>query len=97
MIRIDMEIPKSCADCKCTFDSYDGSTMCALGAHRIDWYNRPSDCPLKEADDNSVLEQIRVKIDAESAKSFGYPNWERAKALEWALSVIDKCKAESEE
>ena len=43
----------------------------------------------------SVLEKIRAEIDAESAKSFGYPNWERAKALEWVLSVIDKYKAES--
>ena len=39
---------------------------------------------------NEVLDKIRTEIDAESAKSFGYPNWERAKALEWVLDVIDK-------
>lgn len=41
---------------------------------------------------DSVLDEIKAKIDAESAKSFRYPNWERAKALEWALSIIDKYK-----
>lgn len=45
---------------------------------------------------NAVLDEIRIEIDAESAKAFKYPNWERAKALEWALSVIDKYRAESE-
>lgn len=44
-----------------------------------------------------VLDKIRAEIDAESAKSFKYPNWERAKALEWTLSIIDKYIAESEE
>ena len=44
----------------------------------------------------SVLDKIRAEIDEESAKSFGYPNWERAKALEWVLSIIDKYKAECE-
>lgn len=43
-----------------------------------------------------VLDQIRAEIDEESTKSFGYPNWERAKALEWVLSIIDKYKAGSE-
>ncbi len=46
---------------------------------------------------NTVLDKIRAEIDAESVKSFKYPNWERAKALEWVLSVIDKYRAESEE
>ena len=43
-----------------------------------------------------ILDKIRAEIDEESAKSFGYPNWERAKALEWALGIIDKYKAETE-
>lgn len=43
-----------------------------------------------------VLDKIRDEIDAESARSFKYPNWERAKALEWALEIIDKYKEESE-
>lgn len=39
---------------------------------------------------NAVLEDIRAEIETESVKSYEYPNWERAKALKWALSVIDK-------
>ena len=45
---------------------------------------------------NEVLDQMRAEIDAESAKSFKRSNFERAKALEWALSIIDKYKVESE-
>lgn len=44
-----------------------------------------------------ILDRIRTEIDAESAKSFKYPNWERAKALEWTLSIIDKYIAESDD
>ena len=43
-----------------------------------------------------VLDKIRDEIDAESAKSFKYPNWERAKALEWALEIIDKYREVTE-
>lgn len=46
---------------------------------------------------DKLLDKIRAEIDAESAKSFRYHNWERAKALEWALGILDKYKAESEE
>ena len=41
-----------------------------------------------------VLDKIRDEIDAESARSFKYPNWERAKALEWALEIVDKYRGE---
>lgn len=40
-------MPKSCEDCRCTFDGFDGST-CILGAKRIEWTKRPKDCPLVE-------------------------------------------------
>ena len=43
---------------------------------------------------HDVFDKIRAEIETESIKSFGYPNWERAKALEWALSVIDKHREE---
>ena len=42
-----------------------------------------------------VLDKIRDEIDAESAKSLKYPNWERAKALEWVLEIIDKYRGET--
>lgn len=45
---------------------------------------------LTKADMMDILDKIRAEINAESAKSFQYPNWERAKALEWALEIIDK-------
>lgn len=49
MITINnMSMPKSCADCRCTFDAFDGSTECKLGAKMIDWSKRPEDCPLVE-------------------------------------------------
>ncbi len=49
MIAINnMNMPKSCEDCRCTFDRFDGSTKCILGAKRIDWTKRPKDCPLVE-------------------------------------------------
>ena len=49
MITINnMSMPKSCADCRCTFDTFDGSTECRLGAKMIDWSQRPEDCPLVE-------------------------------------------------
>lgn len=44
---------------------------------------------------DSVLDEIRAEIDKESAKAFKCPNWERAKALEWAMAIIDKYRAES--
>ena len=44
----------------------------------------------------NVLDKIRDEIDAESTKSFKYPNWERAKALEWALEVVDKYREVAE-
>lgn len=44
----------------------------------------------------SILDKIRTVIDAECRRSIMYPNWERAKALEWVLGVIDKYKVESE-
>ena len=47
MITINnMSMPKSCEDCRCTFNGFDGSTECILGAKRIDWSKRPKDCPL---------------------------------------------------
>lgn len=46
--------------------------------------------------EESILDKIRDEIDAESAKSFKYPNWERAKALEWALEIIDKYEEDKE-
>lgn len=49
-----------------------------------------------EHDKEVVIDKIRAEIEAESAKSFRHPNWERAKALEWALSIIDKYKVGSE-
>ena len=51
MVQIDIEMPKSCADCNYTFDSFDGSTACGLNAIRIDWDKRPNDCPLQEVKD----------------------------------------------
>ncbi len=37
MIAINnMNMPKSCEECRCTFDGFDGSTKCILGAKRID-------------------------------------------------------------
>ena len=41
-------MPKSCEECRCTFDGFDGSTKCILGAKRIDQAKRPKDCPLVE-------------------------------------------------
>lgn len=52
---------------------------------------------IQKADMIDILDKIKADIDAESAKSLKYPNWERAKALEWALEIIDKYKMESEE
>ena len=51
---------------------------------------------IKALEQELALDKIRAEINAESAKSFRYPNWERAKALEWALSIIDKYKPEIE-
>ena len=47
MILIDMKMPHGCGDCPLTYDSFDGSTVCALhpGAY-IDWDKRPDYCPL---------------------------------------------------
>ena len=45
---------------------------------------------------NCVLDKIRTEIDEESVKSFKYSNWERAKALEWVLEIIDKYKEVTE-
>ena len=44
----------------------------------------------------NVLDKIRDEIDAESTKSFKYPNWERAKALEWVLEIVDKYREVTE-
>lgn len=41
---------------------------------------------------DDVLDSIRMKIDKESVKAFRCQNWERAKALEWAMAVIDTYK-----
>lgn len=43
-----------------------------------------------------AIDKIRAEIESESAKSFKYPEWERAIALEWVLNIIDKYMAESE-
>ena len=44
-----------------------------------------------------VLEKIRAEIDSYSTKYVKTFNWERARALEEALAIIDKYMAESEE
>lgn len=46
---------------------------------------------------DTVLDDIRAEIDKESVRAFRHPYWERAKALEWAATIINKYKAESEE
>lgn len=56
-------------------------------------YDLSEDCHKKDCLD-CVLDKIRDEIDAESTKSFKYPNWERAKALEWVLEIIDKYRGE---
>ena len=45
---------------------------------------------------DDVLDSIKAKIDKESVKAFGLQNWERAKALECALGIIDKYKESDE-
>ena len=48
MIQIDMEMPKSCADCPLLYDQMS----CSATGVGIDWNNydkeRLSNCPLKE-------------------------------------------------
>lgn len=56
VIVTGMDVPKSCGECRCTTDYYDGSTVCCLGANDIDWNNRPIDCPLKSVD--GLIEKI---------------------------------------
>ena len=56
-------------------------------------YDLSEDCNNKDCV-GCVLDKIRDEIDAESTKSFKYPNWERAKALEWTLEIIDKYRGE---
>ena len=80
---------------KCHIDGQDKCQWVTEGFGNCD------DCEIgvaiKALEQEPILDKIRAEIDAEYTKSFDYPNWERAKALEWVLSVIDKYKAESEE
>ncbi len=46
MILVDMNMPKSCIDCCCTYEDRDGETRCALGSPDIDWDQRPCECPM---------------------------------------------------
>ena len=50
MILIDMDMPKNCADCHCTYDDFSGETRCVLGSPDIDWNERPCTCPMIKAD-----------------------------------------------
>ena len=58
MILIDMNIPKSCADCHCTYDDFSGETRCVLGSPDIDWNERPCTCPMIKADGLISKEEI---------------------------------------
>ena len=66
MVIIDMKMPKSCAECKATFDNYEGRTCCSLGASKIDWNKRPTDCPIRA--EVEELEKIpeNYKYDTET-------------------------------
>lgn len=70
MIRIDMKMPKSCKECPLTYldcgdDAYFGRNerRCVVDDSCIDGTNeRAYDCPLKEVNTDSVLEDIKAEI-----------------------------------
>lgn len=51
VIITDMNMPKGCSDCKCTYNDWMGETRCCFGAKCIYWDHVPKDCPLKSADE----------------------------------------------
>lgn len=75
MILIDMKMPHSCGDCPLTYDSFDGSTVCALhpGAY-IDWDKRPDYCPLhnlrKDTKETKEESKEESKEDKTTSKEY---------------------------
>lgn len=75
MILIDMKMPHSCGDCPLTYDSFDGSTVCALHPDAyIDWDKRPDYCPLhnlrKDTKETKEESKEESKEDKTTSKEY---------------------------
>lgn len=70
MVAIDMEMPKTCYECLLSQNCF-GTLICDVTKKRANKHN----CPLKEVNNNSVLEDIKAEI---KEMSFGIQSeaWE---------------------
>ena len=70
MFIVDMKMPKSCAECKATFDEYG----CSLGARHIDLDKRPTDCPIRAEVEELKELPDNYKFDTETSEFLVYRN-----------------------